>query len=235
MMHVGQRSVDRRVIVADRDEPYRQGVAEALRDYGYAVVTPADPDGMEQALSVATTDLLILDTGFADEPGFAICRRLARPPGPAIILLSTDDDEADRVLCLELGADDYLVKPCSPREILARAKAVLRRYDGRVDEPAPASTAYVLNGRHLTAPNGATLLLTRGEVRMLNIFLENPERILSRDDILEKGRFETGVSSRSIDVQISRFRRKLNDHGLQEIIHTYRGAGYVLVGKVKVA
>jgi two-component system, OmpR family, response regulator len=234
-MDVVQPTPDRQVIVADADEVFRSALAGYFGEYGFMVTVVADAAEMQAALSQGSVDLLVLDVGFPGEAVFAVCRRLAQEAGPAIILLSSDDDEADRVLCLELGADDYLRKPCSPREMLARAKAVLRRYDGRSLEAAPADGAFELNGRHLSAPNGATLLLTRGEVRMLGIFLENPGRILSRDDILEKARFGTGVSDRSIDVQISRFRRKLNDYSAQDLIQTYRGAGYVLVGKVRLA
>jgi two-component system, OmpR family, response regulator len=233
-MDVGQPAPDRQVIVADADEAYRGALSSYFREYGFVVTVAADAAEMQAALAGPSADLLILDVGFPGEPGFAVCRRLAQDGGPAVILLSGEDDEADRVLCLELGADDYLRKPCSPREMLARAKAVLRRYDGRRAEPGTADS-YRLEGRRLSAPNGASMLLTRGEARMLTIFLENPGRVLSRDDILDKARFGTGVSDRSIDVQISRFRRKLNDYSPQELIQTYRGAGYVLVGKVRLA
>jgi two-component system OmpR family response regulator len=231
-MELASSASDRHVVIADEEQPFGEELAACLQDYGFRVTRAADAAALEEALTAPRLDLVVLDSGFPGEPAFTICRRLAHAAGPAIILLSPASDEAERVLCLELGADDYLLKPCSPREMLARVKAVLRRYEGREAGPSQPPAGFTLRGRHLSAPNGATLLLTRGEVRMLTIFLENPDRILSREDILEKGRFPTGVSDRSIDVQISRFRKKLNDNGSQELIHTYRGAGYVLVGKV---
>jgi two-component system OmpR family response regulator len=155
-------------------------------------------------------------------------------------MVSAMGEEVDRVLGLELGADDYLAKPCSPRELLARVRAVFRRLDEvRGGAPRKGRTyqfmGFVVDTlrRQLRAPNGTTILLTAGEFSLLSAFLENPQRILSRDQLLEHARgIQIDVFDRAVDVQISRLRRKLHASVDVEIIKTYRGAGYLFDAKV---
>ena len=154
-------------------------------------------------------------------------------------MLSAMDEEVDRVLGLELGADDYLAKSSSPRELMARAKAVLRRWQDDGGRSGRRSTfsfrGFVLDTvrRQLKAPDGTSMLLTAGELSLLRVFLEHPRRILGRDQLLELARGgEAEVYDRAIDVQISRLRRKLASPEAGEIIRTYRGAGYLLDAQV---
>jgi two-component system OmpR family response regulator len=150
-------------------------------------------------------------------------------------MVSAMGEEVDRVLGLELGADDYLPKPCSPRELLARVRAVMRRQDQTRGGAPRRGKVYQFMGfsldvprRQLRAPNGASILLTAGEFSLLSAFLDNPQRILSRDQLIELARgADADVFDRSVDVQISRLRRKLHSAIDQEVIRTYRGAGYM--------
>jgi two-component system OmpR family response regulator len=215
-------------------------VAGYLADHGYLLHTAGNAGEMEAALAAEPIDLVILDVMMPGEDGLSICRRLSEAGGPAIIMVSAMGEEIDRVLGLELGADDYLPKPCSPRELLARVKAVLRRRDEARGDAPRRGKAYCFLGftldmtrRQLRAPSGAAVLLTAGEFSLLTAFLEHPQRILTRDQLLDMARGgEADVFDRAIDVQISRLRRKLNACTEDEIIKTYRGAGYLFDAKV---
>ena len=230
----------RQILVVDDDSSLRDHVARYLADHGYLVHTAADAVEMEAVLAAQPIDLMVLDLMLPGEDGLSICRRLAQSGGPAIIMLSAMGEEIDRILGLELGADDYLPKPCSPRELLARVKAVMRRQEeARGDAPKRGKAYYFLGftldmlRRQLRAPNGAAILLTAGEFSLLSAFLEHPQRILSRDQLLDLARGgETEVFDRAIDVQISRLRRKLHACADDEVIKTYRGAGYLFDAKV---
>ncbi|MES2343631.1 MAG: response regulator [Pseudomonadota bacterium] len=228
------------ILVVDDDGELRAGIADYLSQHGYEVAQAGDALAMEQILAAVPIDLIVLDLMLPGEDGLSICRRLADGGGPAIIMLSAMGEEIDRILGLELGADDYLAKPCSPRELLARVRAVLRRReDARAPGP-PKGKAYhflgfTLDGvrRQLRAPSGVNILLTAGEFSLLSVFLDNPQRILSRDELIEKARgTDADVFDRAIDVQISRLRRKLHDCAPSEVIKTYRGAGYLFDAKV---
>lgn len=228
------------ILVVDDDQDLRDRVADYLTQHGYGVHGASDALSMEQALAAAPIDLIVLDVMMPGEDGLSICRRVSDAGGPAIIMVSAMGEEIDRILGLELGADDYLAKPCSPRELLARVRAVLRRReDSRAGAP-PKGKAYYFLGftldgvrRSLRAPNGVSILLTAGEFSLLSVFLDNPQRILSRDQLIEKARgADSDVFDRAVDVQISRLRRKLHDCAPQEIIKTYRGAGYMFDAKV---
>jgi two-component system OmpR family response regulator len=230
----------RRILVVDDDASLRQHVAGYLEDHGYVLHTAGDAAEMEAALAADPIDLVILDVMMPGEDGLSICRRLSESGGPAIIMVSAMGEEIDRVLGLELGADDYVPKPCSPRELLARVKAVLRRRDEARGDVPRRGKSYTFMGftldmtrRQLRAPNGAAVLLTAGEFSLLTAFLEHPQRILTRDQLLDMARGgEADVFDRAIDVQISRLRRKLNACTEDEIIKTYRGAGYLFDAKV---
>jgi len=225
----------RHILVVEDDTQLREQVAGYLADHGFQVHAAADARQMDQALSQHPIDLVVLDLMLPGEDGLSICRRLSAEAGPAIIMVSAMGEEIDRVLGLELGADDYLAKPCSPRELLARVRAVFRRLE-EVRGGAPRKgRSYQFQGfvvdalrRQLRAPNGSTILLTSGEFQLLSAFLDHPQRILSRDQLLEIARGnDADVFDRAVDVQISRLRRKLHACSDGEIIKTVRGAGYM--------
>jgi two-component system OmpR family response regulator len=213
-----------------------------LTRHGYQVETAGDASEMEIALKRTRPDVVVLDVMLPGEDGLAICRRLARPDGPAIIMLSAMGEETDRIVGLELGADDYLPKPCNPRELLARVRAVLRRRQ----EPRTASGSLGagcefagwrldLIRRELRSPQGVVVNLSSGEFSLLRAFVERPQRILTRDRLLELARGpDSDAYDRAIDVQISRLRRKLDDgSGGQELIRTVRNEGYVFTARVQ--
>jgi two-component system OmpR family response regulator len=223
------------ILVVDDDRELREQVVAYLREHGYTVHAAADAAEMERQLHAAPIDLVILDVMMPGEDGLSVCRRLAASGGPAIIMVSAMGQEVDRVLGLELGADDYLPKPCSPRELLARIRAVCRRLEERRGGAQRPGRMFQFSGfrldavrRQLRSPGGATILLTAGEYSLLTAFLENPQRIMSRDQLLDTARgSQVDVFDRAVDVQISRLRRKLNSCCDMEIIRTVRGLGYL--------
>lgn len=232
----------RHVAVVDDDAGLREQIGAYLAEHGYETHLAADARELEQVLAVHPVDLIVLDVMLPGEDGLSVCRRLASDGGPAIVMVSAMADEVDRVLGLELGADDYLAKPCSPRELLARVRAVLRRLDDTRSSGGGQRRGrnyhflgFVVDAqrRQLRAPSGAIVLLTSGEYSLLAAFLDHPQRILSRDQLLEFARgAEAEVFDRAVDVQISRLRRKLNACTEREIIKTYRGAGYLFDARV---
>ena len=191
-----------------------------------------------------TIDLLVLDLRLPGEDGMQIARKLREDSDIPIIMLTGRKDEADRVMGLELGADDYLTKPFSPRELLARIRAVLRRArsgqtvaDGLQKVRAYRFAGWELNvrRRRLAAPDGAPVPLTNGQFNLLAAFLASPQHVLSREQLLGLSRLHNDeVYDRSIDVQVARLRKKLEpkDTGA-ELIRTERGAGYVFTATVQ--
>jgi two-component system OmpR family response regulator len=230
----------RHILVVDDDTALREQVVAYLGEHGYQTHAAGSGPAMEEILAAEPVDLVILDVMLPGEDGLSICRRLADRGGAAIIMMSAMADEVDRVLGLELGADDYLPKSCSPRELLARVRAVMRRVEEVRSGGARKGKLYHFLGfvvdaprRQVRAPSGATILLTAGEFSLLNAFLDQPQRILSREELLELARGgDTDVFDRAVDVQISRLRRKLHACVEGEIIRTFRGAGYMFDAKV---
>src|SRR5579864_7153104 len=231
-----------RVLMVDDDPGIRDVVSEFLRRHGFAVETAGDAADMDRVLSKEPVDVVVLDIMLPGEDGLAICRRLAGAGGPAIIMLSAMGEETDRIVGLELGADDYLPKPCNPRELLARIRAVLRRrQEPRSAEGAlGAGCAFAgwrldLVRRELRSPQGVVVNLSSGEFSLLRAFVERPQRVLTRDQLLEFARGpDSDAFDRAIDVQISRLRRKLDDGGgSHELIRTIRNEGYMFTAKVK--
>jgi two-component system, OmpR family, response regulator len=234
MSALASQAIPRHILVVDDDGELREQISAYLAEHGFEVHGAGDARAMDQILGSEPIDLIVLDLMLPGEDGLSICRRLSVSGGPAIIMLSAMGDEIDRVLGLELGADDYLPKSSSPRELMARVRAVLRRQD-EVRGGAPRKgAAYHFMGfmldvvrRRLRAPNGTTVLLTGGEYALLQVLLEHPQRILSRDQLLDMTRgADAEVFDRAIDVQISRLRRKLDDPAAN-VIKTCRGAGYL--------
>lgn len=223
-----------RILVVDDDEALRREVADYLSGEQYEVDVARDAVEMDRRLARARYDLIVLDVMMPGEGGLSICRRLADRGGPPVIIMSAMGEDVDRILGLELGADDYLPKPCNPRELLARVKAVLRRRAGNAQGEATGTVYHFLGysldllKRRLKAPSGVLVLLTAGELSLLTAFLERPGRVLSRDQLVEAARgHDADIFDRAIDVQISRLRRKLNEAGGEDVIRTFRGAGYM--------
>src|ERR1700730_5878436 len=233
-----------RVLAVDDDESVRRMIADYLADNEVAVTTL--PSGREIADTMAreTVDLLILDLKLPGEDGMQIARRLRDESAIPIIMLTGRRDEADRVMGLELGADDYLTKPFSPRELLARIRAVLRRRRPEVQHGRPEGIrAYRfdgwelnLNTRRLRNRAGQEVPLSNGEFSLLVVLLGAPNRVLSRDQLLDMSRLHSDdVYNRSVNTQIMRLRRKLEaDAANPRYICTERGVGYVFSAAVEI-
>jgi two-component system OmpR family response regulator len=223
------------LLVVEDDAALCEEIGQYLRDCGYQVRLAADAFAMDQVLQTAPVDLIILDVMLPGEDGLSACRRLSDAGGPPILMISGRAEQLDRVLGLELGADDYLAKPFAPRELLARVRAILRRQASAAAREPRAAAGWRFAGflfdttrAQLKAPDGGAILLTPGEIALLNAFLLSPRRVLSREELLEQARGEEAdVFDRAIDVQISRLRRKLHGAADQDLIKTVRGAGYV--------
>jgi two-component system OmpR family response regulator len=229
-----------RILMVDDDPGIRDVVSDFLSRHGYQVETAADAREMDQAIARGAVDLVVLDIMMPGEDGLSICRRLAAGDGPPIIMLSAMGEETDRIVGLELGADDYLAKPCNPRELLARVRAVLRRAEQRnVKSGVEVACEFAgwrldLVRRELRSPRGVVVNLSSGEFSLLRAFVERPQRVLTRDQLLDFARGpDSDAFDRAIDVQISRLRRKLDDGGGQDLIRTVRNEGYMFMAKVK--
>jgi len=233
-----------RVLVVDDDQRLRELVVRYLTEQGFEVRAVADAAGMDKQLARERYDLVVLDLMLPGEDGLAICRRLrgekgAHTTAPAIIMLTAKGDDVDRIVGLEMGADDYLPKPFNPRELVARINAVLRRRQPAGPPGAPASDTEVhrfgafefnLATRSLVR-DGKQVPLTTGEYSVLKVLVQHPRQPLSRDKMMElaRGR-EYGVFDRSIDVQISRLRKIVEaDSAHPRHIQTVWGFGYVFV------
>jgi two-component system OmpR family response regulator len=224
----------------DDDPDLRKLISEFLAAHGFQVATAENSAAMRQFMRGTVPDLVILDVMMPGEDGLSAARFLAAEHGRvAIIMLSALGGDTDRIIGLEVGADDYLPKPCNPRELLARVRAVLRRRGS--DEPNPEIVRrYEFDGwyldplrRELRDPAGTLINLSDGEFALLRCLVENPQRVLSRDQLLDMARGPNAESyDRAIDTQISRLRRKLNDRADSELIRTVRNEGYMLLPKV---
>ena len=230
------------ILVVDDDREIRSLVAQLLRKHGFRVTDAADGREMMQVLENGRFDLAVLDLMLPGEDGLSLCRRVRATSSLPIIMLTAMGEETDRIVGLEMGADDYLPKPFNPRELLARIRAVLRRAGGELPEPAEDGGGLrVFEGwsldtakRELRTPDGTLVPLTAGEYDLLAAIVERPGRVLSRDQLLDLTRGRDAVPfDRSVDVQISRLRRKLEvDPKEPQIIKTVRGGGYVFACEV---
>ena len=234
------------VLAVDDDPSVRQMITDYLADNDIRVTALTNGRQITEVMARDTVDLVVLDLRLPGEDGMEIARRLrAESAGLPIIMLTGRKDEADRVMGLELGADDYLTKPFSPRELLARIRALLRRSraqqtvaDGLQKVRAYRFAGWELNVRlrRLTAPGGGNVPLTNTEFNLLAAFLAAPERVLSRDQLLGLSRLHNDeVYDRSIDTQVGRLRKKIEQQGVKDpLIRTERGAGYVFTAAVEI-
>lgn len=230
------------LLVVDDDT----GVLDLLRRYftgqGFEVSTAANGAEMRDALTRTAVDLVMLDLGLPGEDGFELTRQLRKSWNGALIIITGRGESVDRVVGLELGADDYVTKPFDLRELLARVRSVLRRAHQNATPDDAANQVAFQFGNFLLSPQsrtlrttgGATIALTTGEYELLRVLVEHPNRVLSRDDLMEHmhGR-NAGPFDRSIDVQIGRLRRKVeSDPANPELIKSVRGAGYLFSARV---
>jgi two-component system OmpR family response regulator len=232
-----------RILIVDDDPEIRGLLVDYLVRNGFDALPAANGREMWQMLDRHAIDLVVLDLMLPDTDGLLLCRDLRARSSLPVLMLTARGEEADRILGIEMGADDYLVKPFSPRELLARIKGILRRT--RALPPnleAEAQRCLAFAGwkldtatRVLTGPDGVVTPLSGAEYRLLRILLDHPNRVLNRDQLVEliHGR-EAEPYDRAIDVQVSRLRQRLQDDGRDSrLIKTVRGEGYVLAAAVQ--
>ena len=231
-----------RLLVVDDEAALRQPLAEYLARQGFAVTQAASAAEARSHLRDETPDLVLLDVMMPGEDGLALCRHLAETRRLPTIFLTARGEPTDRIVGLEIGADDYVVKPFEPRELVARIRSVLRRANRVPGEPAEAEEVLTFEGwtldplkRRLTDPEGAVVAISSAEFRLLLAFLEHPRQVLDRDRLLEmvQGR-EAHLFDRAVDNQVSRLRRKIElDSRNPALIQTVWGGGYMLAAEVR--
>jgi two-component system OmpR family response regulator len=229
------------VLVVDDDAEIRKLLGEYLQRNGFRVSLATDGKEMRRALEAGRPDLVVLDLMLPGESGLALCRDLRAGSNLPVIMLTARAEEVDRIVGLEMGADDYLAKPFSPRELLARIKSILRR--ARSLPPARGGTHRLrfagwtldLAARQLVAPDGVVVALSGAEFRLLSAFVEHPNRVLDRNQLMDLTVGRDGTPfDRSIDVQVSRLRVRLRDDAREpRLIKTVRSEGYVLAAVVE--
>jgi two-component system OmpR family response regulator len=231
------------ILIVDDHREIRELVSRALIREGFRVTAAADGKAMLRAMADGRFDLILLDLMLPGEDGLSLCRRLRADSDVPIIMLTAKGEEVDRVIGLEMGADDYLPKPFGSRELIARIRAVLRRAHRppTAAEPPPPTPRFrfdrwVLNSesRDLQRDDGVTVPLSTGEYELLLALVERPQRVLTRDQLLDLARGRAaGAFDRSIDTQVSRLRKKLeHDPAEPRIIKTIWGGGYMFAAAV---
>ena len=231
------------ILLVDDDAETRSLLREYFQKYGYRVSVAAEGKAMWAAMSAARPDLVVLDLMLPGDDGLTLCRDLRARGSVPVIMLTARGEEMDRIVGLELGADDYVAKPFNPRELLARVKSVLRRTRSLPENLDPERvSAFRFAGwtldvatRDLTSPDGVVVPLSGTEFRLLRTFLAHPNRVLTREQLLDLMLSrDAGPFDRAIDVQMSRLRRRLRDDAREaEIIKTVRGQGYVFAARVE--
>lgn len=230
------------ILVVDDDEGIRDLLGKFLSQHGFQISLAKDGEAMKALLKTREVDLIILDIMMPGEDGMTLCRQLRATSEIPILMLTAISEEVDRILGLEMGADDFLSKPFNPRELLARVKAILRRSQASGGKANTQCTGYRFTGweldrttRRLFSPEKLEITLSGGEYNLLLAFLERPQKVLSRDELLDLTRNRSaGPYDRSIDIQVSRLRHKIEeDHKKPALIKTVRGGGYVLASAVE--
>jgi len=231
------------ILVVDDDREIRDLVAKFLKNHNLRVTTAQDGREMKRVLEDWSIDLVVLDVMMPGEDGLTLCRNLRANTQMPVIMLTAMGEETDRIIGLEMGADDYLAKPFNPRELLARIKAVLRRSSQQeVSMVAQDGESFRFNDwefkpeqRELLNDEGVLVSLSRGEFELLDTFVRHPNRVLNRDQLLDMARGREAIPfDRAIDVQVSRLRKKLKDDPKSpSLIKTVRGGGYMFTAKVE--
>ncbi len=231
------------LLIVDDDKEIRNLLTEYLEQAGYRISAVGDGKAMRRALEANRIDLVILDLMLPGEDGLTLCRELRGKTNLPVLMLTARGDEVDRIIGLEMGADDYLAKPFNPRELLARIKSVVRRAQA-LPPNMETDTLHTLRfagwtldvaTRNVTAADGLVVPLSGAEYRLLRVFLDHPQRVLAREQLLElaNGR-EAILFDRSIDVLVGRLRKRLRDDSREpSLIKTVRGEGYVLAASVE--
>jgi len=225
--------MDAKILVIDDDNKLNTLLEDYLGGYGYRVYTVSHPGEGLAAVRREAPDLIVLDIMLPDMDGFEVCREIRKQSAVPIIMLTARGDVTDRIVGLEMGADDYLPKPFEPRELVARIQSVLRRFSVR------SATVLRFKGLEIYLQNQSVVLfdqqisLTAMEFELLRLFAENPGRVLTRDQIMDALRgMDWSAFDRSVDVLLSRLRQKLNDDPRNsQWIMTVRGAGYKFIGE----
>ncbi len=231
------------ILVVDDHREIRDAVSRYLEKNGLRASTAEDAAEMDARLATGRFDLIVLDVMMPGEDGLSVCRRVSAADGPPILMLTALGEDTDRIVGLEIGADDYLAKPFNPRELLARIKAILRRTDTAAQPAMDLSGKRIAFGnwvldtddRTLTSNDGTHEVLTTADIRLLSVFLQRPRMVLSRDALLDltAGR-SPHLFDRTIDNQVSRLRRKIEaDPTHPKLITTVRGGGYCLSADVR--
>jgi two-component system OmpR family response regulator len=230
------------ILIVDDDRDIRDLLSEYLQKQGYRTSLAADGRAMRAVLSRSEPALIVLDLMLPGEDGLTLCREVRAHSDIPIIMLTARGEEVDRIVGLEMGADDYLSKPFSPRELVARIKSILRRTRALPSNLKPdhvkllrfAGWALDVATRNLRSPEGVSIALSGTDFKLLRIFLDHPNRVLTRDQLIDMTQSrDAGPFDRSIDLQVSRLRRRLNDNPKEpSIIKTSRGEGYVLAAEV---
>lgn len=233
------------VLLVEDDAEIGELISRYLENNGMEVTQVANGEALDAKMANGDFDILILDLNLPGEDGFSICRRVRATKDLPIIIVTAQGEDVDKILGLEMGADDYVVKPFNPRELLARIRAVLRRAEpqSRVD-PGQSNQAFQFSGwrvsllaREVVSPSGMKVAMTGAEFDLLHAFCENPNRVLTRDQLINMTHGPTaGPFERSIDVLISRLRQKIEkDPKNPMIIQTVRSEGYMLSAPVSKA
>lgn len=230
------------VLIVDDDSRIRASLTRFLTDNGLRISQASDGDSMRKTFDKAKIDLVLLDIMLPGEDGLSLCRKLRAERNTPVVLLTAVTGDTDKIIGLELGADDYICKPFNPRELLARIRAVLRRSGDASERDAHSGSGRLefegwcldTKRRVLTSPLGALVDLTTGEFDMLQVFVEHPQEVLTRDQLLDFTRGRSSVVfDRSMDVQVSRLRRKIEaDPQNPTLIKTVRSGGYLFAAAV---
>lgn len=228
------------ILAVDDDQEIRTLLAEILGKYGYQVSIAANGQQMQAILDQQQVHLVILDVMMPGDDGIALCKKLRQQSNLPIIMLSAMSEDSDKIIGLEVGADDYLPKPFNPRELVARIKAVLRRPQAEQEDENYNAIRFdkwtlLIHKRHLLSPDNVEVPLSTSEFDLLSIFLNHSQHVLSRDQLLEYTKHrQSGPFDRSIDMQVSRLRQKIEQDPKQpQLIKTIRCGGYMFSSQVE--
>jgi len=231
------------ILLVEDARDIREPLARYFREHNYRATTAQDAASARKVMKSAAIDLVVLDIMMPGEDGLSLCRSIRETTQIPVILLTARGEEVDRIIGLEMGADDYLAKPFSPRELLARIRSILRRTRGLPAERGGSAVQQVrfagwtldLAARQLVAPDGVVVALSGAEFKLLSVFVEHPNRVLDRNQLMDLTVGRDGSPfDRSIDVQVSRLRLRLRDDAREpRIIKTVRNEGYVLAAVVE--